>query len=228
MNKIKNFLSSILTLILKDYYDEVRKKENILSSFFFGLISTVIYSFFISQQTEGKNIEIGFFFFIVLLGGTIYTKDSIKKEEDNETIYALMLSPVDRSSIFLGKTLINCFFLFIFEFYLLILLFLFEDFKTKNLIQIILVLFFFNLGFSSTGVLISSFFISNRKESFLYPLILYPLLIPLSLSTFSLIKTTLENEDLNLLLNNWFKMLIAFDIIFISITSLFFEVSLEE
>ncbi len=222
------FLKVCFLIFVKDLKDEIRKKENILASLFFGLLSVVLFHFAVdSTEIDLSKDGSGLLWLIIIFAGTIFMQNLFKKEEENGTFYALILAPVDRAAVYLGKFAVSFLFLLILEFFLFALSFFFFNFPVlKSFFWLLLILCSINAGFSALGTLISSLTVNQKGSFILYPLLLYPLLFPLFIAAVSLtqrfIKAQLSFSE------PWLRLVILFDIIFLTVSSLLFELITEE
>lgn len=223
-----SFFNVLFSIFVKDFKDEIRRKENIFSSFFFALLSLVLFHF----AVDVTSIEIskegsGLLWLIIIFAGTIFISNIFKKEEENGTFYALLLAPVDRFAIYLGKFLVSLIFLLILEIFLFILFVFFFNISLFTYpFSLLILLVLVNVGFSSLGTLISSLLVNQKSSTLLYPLLLYPLLFPLFLAAIVLTESLLKNE---LSFSNvWLSGIIFFDILFFAVSIILFEFSMEE
>lgn len=223
-----SFFNVLITVIMKDFKDEIRRKENIFTSFFFALLSLVLFHFAVDVTSMEISKEgSGLLWLIIIFAGTIFISNIFKKEEENGTFYALLLAPVDRFAIFLAKFFVTLIFLLILEIFLFILfLFFFNISLFTYPFSLLFLLVLVNIGFSSLGTLISSLLVNQKSSALLYPLLLYPLLIPLFLAAIVLTESLLEHELS--LFNVWLRGIILFDILFFVVSIILFEFSVEE
>lgn len=223
-----NFIKTLFFIFSKDSVEELRRKESIFSSLFFALLSLILFHY----SVDGTSIEIskesaGLLWLIIVFAGTIFTQNIFKKEEENGTFFALLLAPVDRAAVFLGKFAVSFVFLLILELFLLFLSFFLLNLQFFDSFWWLLIIFLgVNAGFSSLGTLISSLLINQKGSSILYPLLLYPLLVPLFMAAVTTTQKAIKS-DLSFS-EPWLRLIILFDIIFIAVSSLIFESAAEE
>jgi heme exporter protein B len=222
------FLSVAALIFKKDLKEELRRKENILASFFFAFLSLVLFHFSLDQtMIDLSQNGSGLIWLIVLFAGSLFMGNIFKKEEENGTFYALLLAPADRGSIFLGKFLANLIFLTVLEFFLLFLAFIFLNVPIFNsFFPLIAVFVLVNIGYSALGTLISALLVHERGASLLYPLLLYPLLVPLFMAATTL--TGLAISSTAVFDSPWLRLLLLFDILFFTAGILLFEYAVEE
>jgi heme exporter protein B len=140
---------------------------------------------------------------------------------------ALLIAPVDRSVLFLGKMLANTLFLLLTQLlFVPLCLFIFEI-EVGNWIELLLVLLLGTIGFSSLGTLLIVMTSTVRGKEILLPILIFPLMVP------SLLCVVRLTEYLFFGLNqqevwSWWKLLIGFDIVLFTLTILGFEFVVEE
>lgn len=140
---------------------------------------------------------------------------------------ALLLAPISRGSIFLGKMLGNWIFVLVMQ-CLLIPLFslLFFAPAMDHFGEMLALSALTALGFSSLGTLLSGLTTDVRFKEILLPILLFPLLIPLLLAAVRILAGILVGEGFQGELD-WLKLLIGFDLIFLIIAYLTFDFVME-
>lgn len=223
-----NFLKVIFFVFIKDIKDELRRKENILSSLFFLLLSLVLIHFAVDMTSIDLSKEgAGLMWLIIIFAGTIFMQNIFRKEEENGVFLALLLAPVDRAAIYLAKFFVSFIFLTILEVFLFFLSFFFFGAAVfDSPLQLLILAIGVNVGFSALGTLISSLLINQKGSSILYPLLLYPLLFPLFAAAAALTQSTLKSSLA--FSDPWLRLIILFDIIFLAVSSMLFESAVEE
>ncbi|MCX7829712.1 MAG: heme exporter protein CcmB [Acidobacteria bacterium] len=222
------FFKVLFLIFWKDIRDEIRRKENLFASLFFAVLSLLLFHFSIDSSDFNFSEQwIGFFWLIVIFAGTIFMQNIFKKEEENGTFFALLLAPVDRSAVYLAKFLVCCVFLVFLEFFLFLLSFFFFNLQFfDSFMEFLFIASLVNIGFSALGVLVSSLLTNLKGLSILYPLLLYPLLFPLFMAAINVTRF-LMNSSLALS-NEWLRLIILFDIIFLVASSVLFESAVED
>lgn len=222
-------LKLLKAILLKDIKSEIRQINDLVSVFLFGIISIFIFSSVYNFGTEYQNMPIEVYvienwliiFFILIY---IMTKLFIK-EKDSGTLGGLLSSPASANTIFLSKTI---FCLIILSFVELII-FLFSFFISAPLIENLnphKVLSYISLGIllptidlAICGSLVSAFSMYTRNKSFVLPILLFPLILPITTPIIS-INIKILQGSLITSLNYEVIFLIAHTILMISILSL--------
>lgn len=222
------FINVVLLVLKKELKDEMRRKEGVITSFFFAFISLVLFHFSLDASLIDLSLNgASLLWLIILFAGTLFMGNSFKKEEENGTFYALILAPVDRGAIYLGKFLSNIALLYILEIFILLISYIFLNIPVFNSLWNIFFIFsLINIGFSSLGTLISSLLVGEKGGAVIYPLLLYPFLIPLFMGAVTLTNLAISSKPI--FSNSYLRLVILFDILFLSISTLLFEYAVEE
>jgi heme exporter protein B len=222
------FISIAVLILKKDLREELRRKENILASFFFAFLSLVLFHFSLDPtMVDISQNGSGLLWLIVLFAGSLFMGNIFRKEEENGTFYALLLAPADRGSIYLGKFLANLIFLVVLEFFLLFLAFIFLNVPIFNsFLPLLFTFFLVDIGYSALGTLISALLVHERGAALLYPLLLYPLLVPLFMAATTLTGLAISSQPV--FDSPWLRLLLLFDILFLTAGLLLFEYAVEE
>jgi len=221
-------ISDIWAIILKDLRLDLRSKENFFSMLFFSIIILLVFAFALPADAESQNVLApGIYWVTFLLSGILSLSRSFQAEKENGCMDALLISPISRGSIFLGKMAGNVIFIMIVQ---ALLIPLFSVFFTPSAWvhfgEMYLLGFLATVGFSALGTLLSGLTTDLRFKEILLPVLLFPMLIPLLLAVVKITQSLLENQgfagDLN-----WLKLLIGFDLIFIIVSYLTFDFVME-
>src|SRR4029079_6525581 len=95
-------MKPIVAIIHKDVAIEFRNKESISSMLWFGLLVLVIFSF--SFDSSGAdNIRPGLLWVAFSFAGILGLNRSLSMGSDNDCLQGLLLAPVDRGDLYLGK-----------------------------------------------------------------------------------------------------------------------------
>lgn len=90
---------------------------------------------------------------------------------------AVLMAPVDRSALYLGKVISLNLFMFLLEAFLIPIFVAFSN-KPFWRPQVILILMLGTIGYVAAGVLVSSMSIQTRSRDVLLPVLLLPLSLP--------------------------------------------------
>jgi len=220
--------SEIKAIVRKDMLLDMRSKENFISMLFFSLVILIIFNFALGSDTKiVTTVAPGIFWVTFLLAGIIGLEKSFLVEKENGCIEFLLLNPVDKGNIFLGKMAGNI----IFSLWVqacvipLFILFFGYHFHSEFLVFVIVTLLTI-LGFSALGTLLAGITTGLKFSGVILPLLLFPLLIPLLLASVKVTEGIFLQKSLEAYLD-WLKLLLAFDLIFLVVSYLTFEFVME-
>ena len=222
-------MKTIISIVRKDFISEFRSRDMFISMFTFSLIIIFVFNLVLDLTSNIKNIVSPAVLWITFLfSGSIGLSRSYSLEKESEAIKGLLLAPVDRSLIYMGKFFSNLIFLLIIEIITIpIFIILFNyDFSIK-IIEIMLVIFLGTIGFSTVGTLFSAISLNTRLREVLLPILYFPIIIPVLLNVVRITTSLLSGESLSSNSSS-LQVLIAFDIIFFSAGLLLYEYVIEE
>jgi len=224
-----NIFRHIAALLWKDVLLELRTKEMLSSMLIFALMVVIIFNFvfdpgspFLRQATPGI-LWVAFTF-----AGVLGLNRSFVHEVDKGCLKGLMLCPVDRSAIYLGKVTGNVIFIALVEMITLPIVVVFFNLSvTGQLPLLIAVVFLGTLGFAAVGTLFSAIAANTRTREIMLPVLLFPITVPLliaAVKSTGLILAGRPGSDIT----GWVKLLVAFDLIFLVVSVLTFDYVIEE
>ena len=187
----------LFSLIKKELLMELRSKQIVLSMLFFGLAIILIFAFSSNvSKVVLSNYAPGMFWlmnlFIVVLG----VHRSFAYEKDYDAFSILISSPVDRGIIFIAKWISG--FLFITITQLVILIPFFKLLLLDIPIEILLFIstaLLINLAIMAVANLVSGIVIRSNFSEILLPLLLFPLLSPLTIAATKISKSIIDLES---------------------------------
>jgi heme exporter protein B len=175
------FVSAVWAIVWKDLRIERHTKQTLSIMIMFSLVTVIMFNFALEANLDAaRNVATGLLWATVLLAGTLGLNRSLAIEQENQTMDAILIAPIDRSAIYIGKVLSITLFSLLLE---IVLVFMFIVFFNKPVWrpQVLLVLFLGTVGYVAAGVLITSMTIQTRSREVLLPVLLLPLSLPLVL-----------------------------------------------
>jgi len=222
-------VKQIFAILWKDLLLEMKTKESLLSMLTFGLLILILFNFAFEPTPELKRaITPGLLWITFLFSGILGLNRSFSLEKEHMAIHGMLLAPVDRSLVFFGKFGANLIISLIME--LLILPF-FLLFLNMPLFQhfgwILLIILLGTIGFVSLGTLFSAMATSTKMREVMLPLLLFPISTPILLAGVACIREILAGQPFTEY-QQWFTLMLAFDVIFVVVPSIIFEYAIEE
>jgi heme exporter protein B len=165
----------------KDLRVELRSREIVYTMGFFGALIVVIYSFaFPADPKLVRAAAPGMLWVAIAFAGTVGLGRAFDRERENDTLRALLLSPVPRLAVFAGKAVAVAVLVLAVAVVvtpLLALLLSAPLFAYPGALALALVLG--AVGFSIAGTVFAATLLKVRSRDVLLPVVLYPLCIPL-------------------------------------------------
>ncbi len=224
-----NYFIKVWAIVWKDIVAELRTKEMLSSMLVFSLLVIVIFNFaFDPGSSATMESAPGILWVAFCFSGFLGLNRSFVNEHENSCISGLMLAPVDRSVIFLGKTCANFIFMSIIEWITYPIFAVFFDISIiDNLPSIFLVTALGTLGFTIVGTVLSAISVNTKAREVLLPILLFPIIVPVliaSVKATGKILTLKPYSDIA----GWVQLMASFDAIFLVVCFLTFEYAIEE
>jgi heme exporter protein B len=219
------FLSQVQAILWKDIRCELRSKQTWMSMGLFALLVLVIFNFAFDLRVDNKAaIAPGALWVAFVFASLLGLGRTITSEQEKGSMDRLMLCPVDRKVIYLAKLLGNIVFISVVEIIALpIFAALFNvPLFTGELLPIVLL---GTIGIATIGTLFSAIAAATQARELLLPLLVFPLIVPVVIgavrATGALMAPSVNEPP-------WSGMMLAFDVIFLSVSLLTFEYVIEE
>jgi heme exporter protein B len=211
-----SFLGQTLAIAAKDLRSEVRSKETVNASLSFALVILLLFSFaFDPDSDQIREISGGLLWLVFAFAGTLILNRSFARELVNDCLDALIASPVSGAELFFGKCLANYTLLMIVECVSLPVFAIFYNIRLpERLALLFLVMLLGTWGLTVIGTLFSAMTVNLRLRELMLPTLVYPLLIPALMGAIQLSTVLIAGEPLGPQNVFWFRLLVAFDVIF--------------
>jgi len=165
----------------KDLRIELRSREIVYTMAFFGGLIVVVYSMAFPVKPDLVRAAVpGMLWVAIAFAGTVGLGRAFDRERENDTMRALLLAPIPRLSVFLGKGISIAVLIIAVAAVCTPLLALFLDaplFADPLPLAVVLVLG--AIGIANVGSVFAATLLKVRSRDVLLPVILYPILIPL-------------------------------------------------
>jgi len=219
------FLSQVQAILWKDIRCELRSKQTWISMGLFALLVLVIFNFAFDLRVDNKAaIAPGALWVAFIFASLLGLGRTITSEQEKGSMDRLMLCPVDRRAIYLAKLLGNILFISVVE---IIALPIFAALFAVPLFtgELLLIVLLGTIGIATIGTLFSAIAAATQARELLLPILVFPLIVPVVIGAVratGALMVSSANEP------PWLGMMLAFDVIFLSISLLTFEYVIEE
>jgi heme exporter protein B len=214
------FWRSALLIAGKDLRIEGKSREILYTMGFSAALVVLVFSFALANATDPAQAPItaaGVLWAATLFTGTVALARVLDRERENESIRSLLLSPVPRAAIYVGKLIAVSLLMLTVEIVLAVLVgAMFSAAVLTHPGRLALVLLLGTLGFAATGVVFSTALLRSRSRDALLGALLFPIVIPVLLGAsrataclFDPLSPDLEPVAF------WLRFLLATDVIYI-------------
>ncbi len=173
-------LKHSLEIFRKDFKSELRTRYAFNSLLMFVIVTISIIKFSLGDERTDNEILSGLFWIVVFFAASSGLARVFIKEEEKETSAALKLS-ISHSEVLAGKLMFN----FTLSFIINVIIFIFfigaTGIEIKNLLGFTITFFLGNLGLVSSSTVIAAIISKANSKGTLYPVLAFPVLLPLLL-----------------------------------------------
>lgn len=224
---MRSYLDKVLAIVGKDVASELRTREVLSSMFVFAVLVIVVFNFAFELQVDNNQaVAPGVLWVAIVFSGMLGLNRSFISEKDRGCIEGLLLCPVDRSAIYLGKMLGNLLFMLTME---VIVLPIFAAFFNLAVFdpKLLLVVVLGTIGFAAVGTLFAAVAVHTRTREVMLPILLLPVAVPVLVAA---VKATGEAiaKTPPPQAGPWMGVLVGFDVIFLTVAFVTFEYVFQE
>lgn len=195
---------------------------------FFAAMVVLLFSFaFLKESATGEMISAeslspGFIWVAVLFAGTLGLSRVFDRERESGTMRGLLLAPIPRAAIFLGKALAIAIMVLVVEIVVvpLVALFFNAPLFGEPLI-LVCILLFGTLGFAIVGSVFAAMLLKSGSRDVLLPVVLYPILVPLFIAVINATGGMMEGATSVSWF--WIRFAAVYDTIFVVVALWTFE-----
>lgn len=208
----------------KELRVEARTGEVVITTTLFATLLAVLgaLSLYVNPHSA-KLVAPGVLWIALSFAGILAMGRSWSRERDHDAFLALLLSPIPRAAIYLGKMLASLAFLALVEAILLVEVgVLFQLDLGAKLGPLVALLALGSVGFAATGNLFAALGVRARGRDMLLAVIVFPIVAPVLLSGVVATRELLGGAPANEVLG-WIRILAAFDVAFVTAGLVLFE-----
>jgi len=222
---VRPFLEQTWAIVVKDIRTELRTKDIFTALLLFALLVMVVFSFAFEPGTSAtRQATPGLLWVAFIFAGVLGLNRAFTMEKDRGSLEGLLLCPVDRSTIYWGKLASSLLLMLAMEVLVFPLFAIFFNLPLW-LPALFIIAPLGTIGFVAVGTLFSAMAVHTRAREFMLPLLLFPVLVPVVIAAVEATRTALDKGALS---GSWIPLLLAFDVLFLAVSSLGFDFVLEE
>lgn len=209
-------------LFKKDWQSELRTRYaiNALAMFILVTISVILFS--IGQERISQYLTGGLLWVVIFFSAMSGLSRAFVSEEERGTTLTLQLIAAP-STIFNGKLIFNIILVFLMNIAITFLFsVLFESFVINNALLFLISFIFGNFGIAISSTIIAAIISKAGSKGTLYPVLSFPILLPLILTLLELTKFAIDGDPLSDALIEIF-VLVCYDVIMLTASYLLFD-----
>ena len=211
------FARSLWLVLRKDLTVEVRSREVAYTTLFFAVSCVLVFAFALVR--EGRAPEggsAGILWISIVFAGTLALGRTFERERQSETLRALLLSPMPRPAIYVGKLLGIVALLVGTEVILVpLVVFLFSARLFAHPFWLVGVVLAGTLGFAAVGTIFAAMLVRARSRDVLLPVLLYPVVVPVIIAGVQGTAALLQPAFDAAVARFWLLLLVTFDVVFV-------------
>jgi heme exporter protein CcmB len=226
-----SFLRDAWVIAQKDLKVEIRSKEILLTMGYFGFLVVLIFAFtFFRGDAPIAAVAAGILWVAIAFSGTLGLSRAFDREREGDCLRALLLTPVPRAAIYLGKTIGILAFMIVVEAVVIpaVVFFFNLTLDIERLLRLVEVTILGTIGYSVVGSLLAAMLVRARTKDVLLAIVLYPLILPILVAgvkgTTVLLETPVNLDELAV----WVPLLVFFDAVFFVASLWMFETLLTD
>jgi len=221
-------LRPITAILFKDVLIEMRSKESLSSMLMFGILVLVIFMFaFEASGLDKTLIGPGELWVAYSFAAILGLNRSLAMEIDNDCLQGLLLAPIGRGALYLGKVASNFTFMIIAEVMVLPVFFIFNNLRfDQRFLGILGISVLGTLGIAAVGTILSTISANTRMKEVMLPILQIPLCVPVVIAAVEATSQILNKDDPEI--SSWLTILAGFSIVYLTVSYLVFEFVVEE
>jgi len=210
------------SLFRKDWHSELRTRYaiNALAMFILVTISVILFS--IGNEKITEYLTGGLLWVVIFFSAMSGLSRAFVSEEERGTTLTLQLIAAP-STIFSGKLLFNLLLVFLMNIAITILYSaLFESFIIKSFEVFLIAFVLGNIGIAVSSTIIAAIISKASSKGTLYPVLSFPILLPLILTLLELTKFAIDGDTIS---DSFVEIavLVCYDVIMLTASYLLFD-----
>ncbi|HEX8918160.1 MAG TPA: heme exporter protein CcmB [Chloroflexota bacterium] len=215
-------------VLRKDLLLEARSRTSLNAMIFFAAMVLLIFSFALGPDQQRLRASAGGLLWLAFLfSGILAFGRAYQLEAENAAFEGLLLIARNRSAVYIGKVLGTAAIMLLIEIVAVPLMAILYNLDLwSNLPQLAGVFALGTLGFAAVGALYGALTMSLRAREVLLPLLMLPITVPVILGAVKATGMVLGSDHGDIRL--WLELLVAYDVIFLTVGMLTYEYAVGE
>lgn len=218
-----------LAIAAKDIRAELRSRTALLSALVFAALVLVVFNFARDPTALAvMDLAPSVLWVTFALSAMVTMNRAFTVERENAAFDGLLLAPVPREALFLGKLLANLAFVGAVELVTLPLFTLFFNVSLwPQLPGVLAVTALATIGFVAVGTIFSAMAVRTRFAELMLPVLLLPFMVPPLIGAVQVTSRLLSERPLSEMWG-WLRLLAVYDIVFVTLCTLTFAAVVDE
>ena len=224
---MRDFLRIAWLVMRKDLRVETRSWEMLSTTVFFAVSTVLVFGFaFVRQGRAVEGAAAGILWIAIAFSGTLALGRAFERERYQDALRGLLMAPVERAAIYVGKLLGIVLLLAAVE--VVVVLSIGLAFQSQAPIFrhpffLIVLLAAGTIGFAAVGTLFAAMLLRTRSRGVLLPILLYPVTVPVLIAGVGGTVALMQAEPNLDLARFWLSLLGFFDAVFLTLALWTFE-----
>ena len=222
-------LRLVFAIAAKDIRAELRSRTALLSSVVFAALVLVIFNF-ARDPTAVAAVDLApsILWVTFALAAMVALNRAFTIERENGALDGLLLAPVPRGSVFLGKLLANLAFVGAVEAVTLPLFVLFFNVSLGHALPgLVGLTLLATIGFVAVGTIFSAMAVRTRFAELMLPVLLLPFMVPPLIGAVQVTARLLAGRPLSEMIG-WLRLLALYDVVFVTLCTMAFASVVDE
>ena len=219
------FARAVWVITRKDLLVEARTREILFTTMFFAVACVMVFAFgFVREGRPVGDAAAGILWIAIAFSGTLALGRAFERERQGETLRALLIAPIDRPALYIGKLVGILVLLAAVEAVVVPLVALmFQAALFAHPLLMLGLLAAGSLGFCAVGTLFAAMLVRTRSRDVMLPVLLYPITVPVIIAGVRGTAALLQPEGGEPMARAWLAMLVFFDVVFVTLALWTFE-----
>ena len=222
---MSGFLKVAWLVLRKDLRVESRSREMLFTTLFFAVSCVLVFSIaFVHGGQVVEGSAAGILWVVIAFSGTLALGRTFERERQHDALRGLLLAPVDRPALYVGKLLGVLLLLGVVEAVVVVMVaFLFGAPFFQHVWRLLALLSLGTIGFASIGTLFAAMLVRTGNRAVLLPVLLFPVTIPVLMMGVVGTAALLEPEPDLAMARLGIGVLFFFDAVFLTLALWTFE-----
>ena len=209
-----SWVRSAFLVAQKDLRLEMRTKDILTGVGLFAVLVVVTASFAFPTWGRGREaMAAGILWVAFLFAGLLGMGRSLALEKEDDCMDALLVSPVPREGVFLGKLLANLAFTLAVEVVVIPIFIMMSQLEPARSAMLVLSVFLGTLGLVTIGTLFAAIAVNTKAHEAILPLLVMPVVVPVMIAAVKASEAALKGGGALL----WTLVMVVYDALFLMV-----------